>query len=256
MPWPGQPRWVGDTGDGTVTAQDGQPARGDTTSMQPPPDPPLVRAGQDADPVCWELLPPAQTREPAAASSSPAPRALEPALAATPCPEGSGSGAIINFDLIEGNVTVEPSWPQRSALPRSGRILRDLCKHVGLNKHSLLPRPPRHAVGLRGEAGECFGCGEMWDDKMSTPITGEQGWGQCDERARHHRPLRSRPWGGHGSGNVVCAPLTETSAPSSCACGEQWHWERREVAIHTRAGSGDIPTNTVTSCAGMGWGGR
>lgn len=56
-------------------------------------------------------------------SSSPAPRALELVLVVALHPEGSGSGAIINFDLIEGNVTAEPSWPQRSALPRTGRIL-------------------------------------------------------------------------------------------------------------------------------------
>lgn len=63
------------------------------------------------------------SHELAATSSSPAPHTPELALATAPRPEGSGSGAIITFDLIEGNVTAEPSWPQHSALPHASCIL-------------------------------------------------------------------------------------------------------------------------------------
>lgn len=129
-------------------------------------------------------------------SSSPAPHVPEPVLAVALRLEGSGSGTIINFDLIEGNMTAEPSWPQHSALPRAGRILRDPCKHVGLTSTaSSLSLPGTLLVPVNASAvGRCgmTRCPlQLWESRASDGVMGMLGI------------------------TAACTPLTETSTPSS-----------------------------------------
>lgn len=66
-------------------------------------------------------------------------------------------------------------------------------------------------VRVHSEGSEHLICGEIWDDKMSTLITGEQGWRRYEKHAGHHRPPWSWLWGGYGSSNAACTPLTKTS---------------------------------------------
>lgn len=111
-------------GDQTVTELGGQQAavQWETPIRELPLDTLLAKLAR-----IWMQLAECFTASPshelAATSSSPAPHTPELALATAPRPEGSGSGAIITFDLIEGNVTAEPSWLQHSALPHASCIL-------------------------------------------------------------------------------------------------------------------------------------
>lgn len=86
-------------------------------------------------------------RDPTAAPPSPAPCAADPDAA--PCLPGSGSGAIINFDLIGGNVAAEPSWPQHSYLLGSSQSPAKAAALPSWAACSRLVCMPR----LRGDAG-------------------------------------------------------------------------------------------------------
>lgn len=86
-------------------------------------------------------------------------------------------------------MAAEPSWPQRSSLPRK---LPDPCEGGGFDEPGGVPlRPPRGSCA-------CLGFGEVQDDEVSAPVTAERGW--CGERARHGCWLHhgSQPRGGHG----------------------------------------------------------
>lgn len=114
-----------------------------------PPSPPCSQLAPDLPARCHHPSPQswAVQRDPTAAPPSPAPCAAEPDAAL--CLPGSGSGAIINFDLIGGNVAAEPSWPQHSYLLGSSQSPAKAAASPSWAACSRLVCVPR----LRGDAG-------------------------------------------------------------------------------------------------------